>query len=221
MRILWMFMLLMSAPDAYAYRLVEGGETTPIKWGAARLGNGARLTYALARERFDLTGGFSGAGCESILPLNTMLAKSEMTEEEFREEAQRGIDRWSRVADVTFVYTEDAASADVILGVQAQPRGRAFVNMRVRRADDVRVGEKAILCIHPGVTLTRGRGDCNMRFNIAYLLSHEFGHVLGLDHPAPKGSLMAFRCSEDHQLNDDDAAGARFLYGPAREPRSQ
>jgi hypothetical protein len=216
MRILCMLVLIACAHEAQAYRLVGGGDTAPIKWGDARLKTGARVTYAFARTHFDLTDGFRGAGCTSIVPLDPILSGSGITEDEFRKEAQRGIDRWARVADVSFVYTEDVERADVIIGAQALPRGRAFANVRVRRIGDMRIGEKAIICINPEMILTRGRGDCRTRFNIAYLLSHEFGHVLGLDHPAPKGSLMAFVCSEDHQLNDDDAAGARYLYGPAR-----
>lgn len=216
MRIFCMLMLVLYAQEAQAYKLVDSPDAIPIKWGEARLKTGARLTYALARRRFDLEGGFSGAGCTGVLPLDEVLTKSALSETEFRAETQRGIDQWSRVADVTFVYTDDAAHADIVIGAQAEPRGHAFANIRVRRSGGVRVGEKAIVCIHPMLILTRGRGDCEKRFNIAYLFSHEFGHVLGLDHPSPAGSLMAFRCSEDHHLNDDDAAGVRYLYGPAR-----
>lgn len=217
MRIFCMLVFLVCAGEAQAYRLVEAGEKTPIKWGVSQLQTGARIRYALARETSDLQGGFSGAGCTRVVPLDDLLKKSNLTEDEFRTETQRGIERWSAVADVTFVYTDDASSADVIIGAQVHPRGGAYVNMRVRKEGHLRIGEKAIVCINPQSTFTGGRGDCRTRFNIAYLVSHEFGHVLGLDHPAPAGSLMAFRCSEDHQLNADDAAGARYLYGPARK----
>lgn len=207
--------MLCSTPTA-AYKLVREKGEAPFKWGAPQLGTGARITYAIARGRFALEGGFARAGCDTVESLEPMLEGSGIDEARFAREIRRGIERWSAVADVRFVAVEDAAAADVVIGAQLHPRGTTFANVRATRAGALRSAEKAIVCINPSRILTEKQGDCTTRFSIAYLMAHEFGHVLGLDHPAASGSLMAFRCSEDHLLNEDDAAGARHLYGPAR-----
>jgi hypothetical protein len=215
MRMFCIVLYMLSSMPAMAYRLVNE-EGAPFKWGSSQLGTGAVITYSFAREPIVLQRGFDRAECDAIESPEVMLARSSIAVAAFEAEVRRGIERWTQVADVRFLAVDDPREADVVIGAQIHPRGTAFVNVRVANDGAVRTAEKAIVCINPQHVLTVRSGDCATRFNIAYLLSHEFGHVLGLDHPAPVGSLMSFRCSEDQQLNDDDAAGARYLYGPAR-----
>lgn len=212
MRMFCIVLYILFSMPALAYRLVDE-EGSVFKWGSSRLGSGAVITYAIAREPFTLEYGFARAACDSVESPDAMLARSGIDTVTFDTEIRRGIEEWSRVADVRFVAIDDPREADVVIGVQTHPRGTAFVNVRLVGEGAVRTAEKAIICINPHHVLTERTGDCRARFNIAYLVSHEFGHVLGLDHPAPTGSLMAFRCSEEQELNDDDAAGARHLYG--------
>lgn len=215
-RMLYVLLCMLCSMPAVAYKLVHENDEAPFKWGSAQVGTGVTIRYALARSRFTLAGGFSRAACDTIDSLHSMLEKSGVDESSFVREIQRGINQWSRVADVRFVYTGDADSADVIIGAQVDPQGTAFANVEAVSSEPMRVAHKAIVCINPLRDLVEKRGDCKTRFNIAYLMSHEFGHVLGLDHPAPSGSLMAFRCSEEQQLTNDDAAGAQYLYGKAK-----
>lgn len=42
---------------------------------------------------------------------------------------------------------------------------------------------------------------------------HEFGHVLGLDHPPSGRAIMRARVSDVDRLRSDDIAGAQWLYG--------
>ena len=42
---------------------------------------------------------------------------------------------------------------------------------------------------------------------------HEFGHVLGLDHPPSGSAIMRARVSNVDRLRSDDIAGAQRLYG--------
>jgi hypothetical protein len=42
---------------------------------------------------------------------------------------------------------------------------------------------------------------------------HEFGHVLGLDHPPSGSAIMRARVSNVDRLRSDDIAGAQWLYG--------
>jgi hypothetical protein len=202
-----------------AYSLVEvlGGRKQPIKWGEARLGSPAVIRFSLARSRFHLEGGLRRAKCDTIDSLDALLKNSALTEEEFIAEARRGLGRWSEVAGATFEYVADAREADVLIGAQTSPSGKAFVNMRVHPQNDAYTAEKGIVCLNPKLPFVSGSGDCVKAFNVAYLLSHEFGHILGLDHPSPGGSLMAFKCSEQHVMSADEEKGARFLYGPPRE----
>jgi hypothetical protein len=61
-------------------------------------------------------------------------------------------------------------------------------------------------------------------YDIRRVLLHEFGHVLGLDHPDQHGqtvaAIMNSHVSNLYQLQPDDVAGIRFLYpsAPASNP---
>jgi hypothetical protein len=208
-------MLVLHA-NAFAYKLVEvpGRAAYPMKWGASLPGSPAVIRFGLARSQYRLDGGLHGAGCETISPLNAVLAEGGLSEEEFLAEVQRGVSRWSAVAGITFEYVREEADADVLIGTQTNPHGTAYVNMRITEGARMLTAEKGIICLNPRRQFIRGNGDCKATYNIAYVLSHEFGHILGLDHPAPGGTLMAFRCSEEHVLSIDEENGARFLYGP-------
>ena len=208
--------ILVLHANAFAYKLVEipGAPAYPMKWGAARPGTPAVIRFGFARAQYRLDGGLRSAGCDTIEPLETILVQGSLSEEEFLAEVRRGVSRWSAVAGITFEYVREAADADVLVGAQAYPHGTAYVNMRITEGKRMHTAEKGIICLNPQRQFVRGSGDCSATYNIAYVLSHEFGHILGLDHPAPGGTLMAFRCSEEHVLSLDEENGARFLYGP-------
>jgi len=54
-------------------------------------------------------------------------------------------------------------------------------------------------------------------YRLRYVLAHEIGHVLGLDHPSPSGELMSFEYSGRLEgLQPGDIAGIVALYGPSR-----
>ncbi len=61
-------------------------------------------------------------------------------------------------------------------------------------------------------------------YDIRRVLLHEFGHVLGLDHPDENGqtviAIMNSHVSDLYQLQPDDIAGIRSLYPSAPPPNS-
>lgn len=209
--------------SAAAYKLLEvpGRSGTYLKWGEARVGTRAVIRFSLARNRYHLEDGIKGAGCDTIEPLDRALEKSGLTESEFLRETKRGLGWWSEVADITLVYVSEAKDADVLIGAQAYPSGRAFANVHIRPGSKTMYTiEKGIVCLNPHVRFTSGSSDGKATLNIAYVISHEFGHVIGLDHPkrkekTTKRSLMAFIYSESHVMSEDEEEGAQFLYGPA------
>ena len=213
-------MFLMSA-HAYAYKLVEvpGGVKLPVKWGSAVLGSPAVIRFTIARERFDLEGGLPMAGCSTVGSMAPIMGAGRISEADFIGEIQAGLSRWSRIAGVRFVYVPSTAHADVVIGALAKDDPRpAYANMRLRLNEDAYVVEKGIVCLNPRYRFIREKSECGSSArNIAYVVSHEFGHIIGLDHPGSEGSLMAYRCSNDHVMTFDEEEGARLLYGPARE----
>jgi Matrixin len=189
-----------------------------LKWGTPRLGTPAQVRYAFVTEPVRFAGAIN---CEAMVPLDPLLATSHVERARFREEVAAAFDMWRRAADVTFAETSDPASADILIGAQASPRGFAFTNVDYDRADPSPVGriKKSLICLNPTKAWKVGF-DGNMDvYDIRYVIGHEVGHAIGLDHPSPSGQLMSFRYGEDFRvLRSGDASGAAMLYGKPGTP---
>jgi hypothetical protein len=202
----------MPAAHAADYRqIVLDGHT--LKWGGPAAGSGAIVTYA----DVDSDRAFADArNCPAVAPLDGLLAASHIARATFDQERDAAFAAWSSVADIRFRKV-DAFDADILIGAEAVPTGRAFTNVDYR---DRGIAERAsltrsVICLNPELPWKVGfDGNLNV-YDLRYALTHEIGHAIGLDHPGRTGELMDFRYREDFRAPQlGDIAGATFLYGP-------
>lgn len=167
----------LSANDGQnAYRLLTL-DGYKVKWGEQTLGVRASISYAFADEtlRFE-----EARNCGVLVPM-TVLSGQHLSMETLTQETAAAFRVWERAANLSFHQVEDAREADIVLGAQGQPRGRAFANVTYGPGlkEGVRGIDQALVC-------------------------------LNLDHPRPSGQLMGFRYTEAFaELQPGDLDGVR------------
>ena len=202
-----------SPPPPYELIVLDGGR---LKWDLPVSGVAAAVTYsvvAVPRE-------FDGArNCQGIVPLSGILASAAATRSAFDRELKAAFAAWSAIADISF-HQVNSAEADILIGAQAQPRGRAFTNVDFDRTEPstksgVRSLRRSVICLNPNRPWKIGfDGNLNV-YDLRYTLMHEIGHAIGLDHPGAESELMDFRYTEAFRSPQaGDIAGASALYGP-------
>lgn len=193
------------------YRLLEL-DGHKVKWGEQELGAGATVTYAVAAAslRFD-----DARNCQQIRPMEALTGE-DLPMSTVARETEAAFQVWERVADLTFHQVDDAEQADIVIGAQGQPRGRAYANVSYAPAatEGIRPIDQALVCLNPEHAWKVGFGGDDDAYDIGYTLIHEIGHTIGLDHPGPSGQVMAFRYTEAFdELQPGDLRGVRRLYG--------
>jgi hypothetical protein len=185
-----------------------------VKWGDRRLGAGASISYAFAREslRFD-----DARNCGHMESIEILSGKA-ISMESLAHEAAAAFRVWENVADLSFYEVGNARDADIVIGTQGRPHGRAFANVTYVAAPEgeVRTIKQSLVCMNPDHGWKVGFDGDTDNYDIRYTLIHEIGHAIGLDHPGPFGQVMAFSYTEAFEdLQPGDVHGARHLYGPA------
>jgi hypothetical protein len=197
----------------YRQLILDGHQ---LKWGAPVLGEGAVITFALAAAEMEFA---DARNCKGIAPLAGLLAVNGVDGEAFRNEMIAAFAAWQAVADITFRET-DPARADIIIGAEIDPLGRAFTNVvydKAANGDGPRRLTQSVICLNPDVRWKVGfDGDLD-RYDFRYTLLHEIGHAIGLDHPPGRRAVMDFAYQEAFRvLQPGDVEGIVGLYGPPR-----
>jgi len=217
------FSLLM--PTAHAandFRLLQlnGRE---VKWGVAKSGTGATLTYAVLTAKASVAGVENCRATTSVIPL---LMQSALSRADFDRELSAALEIWESAANLHFVPARDPAKADLAIGAEAVADGEGYadvtsVSLPGQPFDRI---TKGIVCLNPDLRWKTeavqnvGIGKNDQRsYRLRIVLAHEIGHVLGLDHPSPHGELMSFEYDNAISgLQPGDVAGIIELYGSSR-----
>jgi hypothetical protein len=201
---------------AEPYRLLELEGREAVRWRMPSQGLPAKITYAFLTT----PASFPGArNCGDMLPPGAALTPSKIDHESFRREVRASFTLWEQAANIVFEETTDVATAGILIGADAKPRGRAFTNVALatsglRSADGVGDIRQSLICLNPRQPWKIGFDGNLDVYDLQFTMTHEIGHAIGLDHPGPEGQLMSFRYVEkSRELQPGDIAGAAALYG--------
>jgi hypothetical protein len=197
----------------YRHIILDGHR---VKWGTPEAGTGAIVTYAIVESGAKFPG---ARNCAALAPLGPLLSANDVAASSFEVEVRAAFALWSGAANIRFKPAKDARSADILIGAQAEPRGRAFTNIEyeTNAATGIRRLTRSLICLNPEERWKIGF-DGNLKvYDLRYALLHEIGHAIGLDHPAIASQLMDFRYRERFRTpQKGDVLGAVALYGPSR-----
>jgi hypothetical protein len=223
-------MLAVSVAHAGSYRLLNL-DGSLVKWGVPQFGAGAIVSYAFAESamRFD-----KARNCAGLVPLDKLGQRSHVSKSQLRRAATEAFAAWAKVTGLQFTPTADIARADILIGAQARPIGRAFTNIeldtavqvekalsglnekvaRAAKPQALRPIRQALICLNPIQPWKLGFDGRLGVYDLRYTLMHEIGHAIGLDHPGASGALMGFRYDEKRtSLSPADIEAAQRLYG--------
>lgn len=210
-----------------------------VKWGKPQWGSGAAVTYAFASDPQESP---AARNCASLIPFDDLTGRAGLPARQLRGEAEAAFAAWAKVTGLTFVEMQEVARADIVIGVQGNPTGRAFTNVEleagtvaqapaaergftmsaepsssVAQPRGLRVINRAAICLNPLAKWKVGFDGNLDVYDIRYTLTHEIGHAIGLDHPGAAGALMGFRYDEKLKgLAASDIEAAQRLYGPQK-----
>jgi Matrixin len=195
----------------FGFRLLDL-ENQSVKWQSPRWGEGAAVTYAFATAPTTTPG---ARNCAKMLPPDAAYTRSHINEPQFRREVAAAFRMWEGAANITFRETDDTSAANILIGAQAEPVGRAFTNVALKpSAAGNKVIARSLICLNPRQPWKIGFDGNLDVYDLRYTIAHEIGHAIGLDHPSAAGELMSYRYDEVHAgLQTGDVKGAALLYG--------
>jgi Matrixin len=195
-------------------------ENQSVKWQSPHWGESAAVTYAFATEATTTKG---ARNCGELLPPETAYEPSHISQSQFRREVAAAFHMWEGAANISFRETSDPKTANIVIGAQGKPVGRAFTNVELKPAgaDGRKVIARSMICLNPRQPWKIGFDGNLDVYDLRYTIAHEIGHAIGLDHPSAAGELMSYRYDERQSgLQAGDMKGAALLYGrPDGAPR--
>ena len=187
-----------------------------VKWQRSP-GQRLVLTWRLLShdESYD-----DAVNCRRMGTPASIVSSSKLDQDAVRVEANQAFELWLAAADIVFIEAATGAKADISIGAQLDPIGRAFTDVQFDRsaapASDGAI-TRSLICLNPSVSWkTALDGNLDI-YDLRITPAHEIGHAIGLDHPDGPGSLMWFRYAErSRELQRGDVQGAVALYGLPR-----
>lgn len=188
-------------------------ERLPLRWDKSI------VTYTFATRAYDFPQSYA-RNCPVVMPAREILKYSKVSFAEFTVEVDKAIRRWSEVVNLKFVRVTSTEKADVVIGAMPsnQNYGKAFADLRI---DSVQVGgmyriAKGVICMRQDIMWETIPVD-DTSPGIGTAVTHEIGHVIGLDHPPNSlGAVMAYRQFRTMPFSESDIRGAQHLYGGPR-----
>jgi hypothetical protein len=221
-----------------------------LKWLPQPSGAVIAITYAVLKGPYTLPDGktiLSPDNCSSMHAFADIVAQSPAIPADAAvSELHAAFAAWEAVANIVFAEVSDPRQANIVVGAQDLPVGRAFTNLSYRmsghgmlpagkalggpgpspepakaEASGAPAGiEQSYVCLNPGLRWKIGfDGDLDV-YDLRHTFMHEIGHAIGLDHPGSTGAIMGYRYDEHVQgLQPSDVAAVQRLYGPPAPQR--
>src|SRR6476619_4450129 len=99
-----------------------------VKWGAPKWGIGATVTYAFASGPKTSP---EARNCASLRPFDEFSKRTGLPAAAVQSEAEAAFGTWAKATGLNFVETKDSTDADIVIGAEGNPTGRAFTNVEL------------------------------------------------------------------------------------------
>lgn len=202
-----------AAQEGHTYRFLAFDDGNKVRWDFK---NGPRLlTYSFVREYTEVAG---STNCGKLVSMGETMAESDVDFGQAKRETAAAFAMWTEVTGITFKEVD--GPADIIIGALAEPIGVAFTNVfyNHRAKGEYKPILRAQICVNPLMIWKVGFPSKPNAYDVRYVMAHEIGHVIGLQHPNDTyGQVMGWKYQERFRtLQAGDIQGAQALYPTAK-----